>query len=63
MRCNRPFGEFSGEEFGRMVAINARSAFLASQAVLPVMRKQGGGRIVHVASQIGLVAPRLGSYA
>jgi NAD(P)-dependent dehydrogenase (short-subunit alcohol dehydrogenase family) len=58
MRCNRPFGEFSGEEFDRMVAINVRPAFLASQAVLPAMRKQGGGRIVHVASQIGLVAQK-----
>ncbi|HYC46982.1 MAG TPA: SDR family oxidoreductase [Burkholderiales bacterium] len=58
MRCNKPFGEFTGEEFDRMVAINLRPAFLASQAVLPAMRKQGGGRIVHVASQIGLVAQK-----
>jgi NAD(P)-dependent dehydrogenase (short-subunit alcohol dehydrogenase family) len=58
MRCNRPFGEFSGEEFDRMVAINVPAAFLASQAPLPVMRRQGGGRIVHVAGQIGLVAQK-----
>ena len=58
MRCSRPFGEFTGEEFDRMVAINVRPAFLASQAVLPAMRAQGGGRIVHVASQIGLVAQK-----
>jgi NAD(P)-dependent dehydrogenase (short-subunit alcohol dehydrogenase family) len=30
--------------------------FLASQAVLPSMRRQGGGRIVHIASQLGSVA-------
>jgi NAD(P)-dependent dehydrogenase (short-subunit alcohol dehydrogenase family) len=58
MRCNRPFGEFSGGEFDSMVAINVRAAFLASQAALPAMRAQGGGCIVHVASQIGLVAQR-----
>ena len=58
MRCNKPFGEFSGDEFDRMVSINVRPAFLASQAVLPAMRRQGGGRIVHVASQIGLVAQK-----
>jgi NAD(P)-dependent dehydrogenase (short-subunit alcohol dehydrogenase family) len=58
MRCNKPFGEFSDEEFDRMVAINVRPAFLASQAVLPAMRRQGGGRIIHVASQIGLVAQK-----
>lgn len=56
MRCSKPFGEFAPEDFERMVAINLRPAFLASQAVLPAMRRQGGGRIVHVASQIGLVA-------
>lgn len=39
-----------------MVAVNLRAAFLASQVVLPAMRKQGGGRIIHVASQMGLVA-------
>jgi NAD(P)-dependent dehydrogenase (short-subunit alcohol dehydrogenase family) len=38
------------------IAINVRAAFLASQAVLPAMRTQGGGRIIHVASQMGLVA-------
>ena len=56
MRCNRPFGEYSIDEFDRMVAINLRAAFTASQAVLPTMRAQGGGRIIHVASQIGMVA-------
>jgi NAD(P)-dependent dehydrogenase (short-subunit alcohol dehydrogenase family) len=42
--------------WGRAQAINVRAAFLASQAVLPSMRAQGGGRIIHVASQMGLVA-------
>jgi NAD(P)-dependent dehydrogenase (short-subunit alcohol dehydrogenase family) len=56
IRCNHPFGEYSVEEFDRMIAVNLRAAFLGSQAVLPAMRKQGGGRIIHVASQIGLVA-------
>ena len=56
IRIRHPFGDYSPEEFDRMVAVNVRPAFLASQAVLPAMRSQGGGRIVHVASQIGLVA-------
>ncbi len=56
VRINRPFGEFTISEFDTAVAINLRAPFLASQAVLPSMRKQGGGRIVHVASQLGSVA-------
>ena len=56
LRINRRFGEFTLAEFDRGVAVNLRAPFLASQAVLPAMRRQGGGRIVHVASQLGSVA-------
>ncbi|MBI3517459.1 MAG: SDR family oxidoreductase [Proteobacteria bacterium] len=56
IRMNRKFGEFTIAEFDRTVAVNLRAPFLASQAVLPAMRRQGGGRIVHIASQLGSVA-------
>ncbi len=56
IRINHKFGAFSVEEFDKTVAVNLRAPFLASQAVLPAMRKQGGGRIVHIASQLGSVA-------
>ena len=56
IRIRHPFGEYTADEFDRLIAINVRAAFLASQAVLPAMRAQGGGRIIHVASQMGLVA-------
>ncbi len=56
IRIPRPFGDFTGEEFDRGVAVNLRAPFLASQAVLPAMRQAGGGRIIHVASQMGMVA-------
>jgi NAD(P)-dependent dehydrogenase (short-subunit alcohol dehydrogenase family) len=56
VRINRPFGAFTAAEFDKAVAVNLRAPFLASQAVLPSMRRQGGGRIVHVASQLGSVA-------
>jgi NAD(P)-dependent dehydrogenase (short-subunit alcohol dehydrogenase family) len=58
VRCNRPFGEYSVEDYDKMMSINLRAAFMASQAVLPAMRAQGGGRIIHVASQIGMRAFR-----
>ncbi len=56
IRIRHPFGEFTNEEFDHMVAVNVKAAFFASQAVLPAMRKVGGGRIIHIASQMGLVA-------
>ena len=56
IRIRKPFGEFSVEDFDRLVAVNLRAPFLASQVVLPSMRANGGGRIVTVASQLGMVA-------
>jgi NAD(P)-dependent dehydrogenase (short-subunit alcohol dehydrogenase family) len=56
IRIRKPFGEFSSADFDRLVAVNLRAPFLASQAVLPSMRASGGGRIITVASQLGIVA-------
>ena len=47
---------FSYEDFSRVVAVNLRAPFFASQAALPLMRVAGGGRIIHIASQLGSVA-------
>lgn len=56
IRIRHAFGEFSAADFDRLVAVNVRAAFLASQAVAPSMRANGGGRIITVASQLGIVA-------
>jgi NAD(P)-dependent dehydrogenase (short-subunit alcohol dehydrogenase family) len=56
IRIRHPFGEFSAADFDRLIAVNVRAAFLASQAVVPSMRANGGGRIITVASQLGIVA-------
>ena len=56
IRIRHPFGNFSAAEFDRLIAVNVRAAFLASQAVVPSMRANGGGRIITVASQLGIVA-------
>ncbi len=56
IRVRHPFGEFSAADFDRLVAVNVRAAFLASQAVVPSMRASGSGRIITVASQLGMVA-------
>ena len=56
IRIRHPFGEFTASEFDALISVNLRAAFLLSQAVLPAMREAGGGRIIHMASQLGLVA-------
>jgi NAD(P)-dependent dehydrogenase (short-subunit alcohol dehydrogenase family) len=56
VRIRKPFGEFSVADFDRLVAVNLRAPFLASQAVVPGMRASGGGRIITIASQLGIVA-------
>lgn len=61
IRVRKAFGEFSHEEFEHVVAVNLRAPFFASQAVIPIMRAQGGGHIVHMASQLGIVASRYGA--
>ncbi len=61
IRVRKAFGEFSHEEYERVLAVNLRAPFFASQAVVPIMRAQGGGHIIHMASQLGLVASRFGS--
>jgi len=56
VRCRAPFGDFTLEQYERVMAVNLRAVFMACQAVLPAMRRQGGGRIINVASQMGIVA-------
>jgi NAD(P)-dependent dehydrogenase (short-subunit alcohol dehydrogenase family) len=55
IRAAHNFGEFSREVYDKVVAVNLTAPFFASQAVLPMMRRQGGGRIIIIASQLGSV--------
>jgi NAD(P)-dependent dehydrogenase (short-subunit alcohol dehydrogenase family) len=48
--------ETSLEEWERVFAVNVRGVFLAARAAIPHLRAAGGGAIVAVASQLGLVA-------
>jgi len=56
VRCRKPFGEFTHEDWDFVTGVNLRAAFFAAQAVLPAMRAQGGGRIVNIGSQFGVVS-------
>ena len=55
VRARLKFGEFSRDVFNNAVAVNLAAPFFACQAVAPIMRRQGGGRIIHIASQMGVV--------
>jgi NAD(P)-dependent dehydrogenase (short-subunit alcohol dehydrogenase family) len=44
------------DEWERIFAVNARGVFLTARAAIPHLRRSGGGAIVNVASQLGLVA-------
>ena len=48
----RPFDEIPDAEWDRVMAVNVRGVWNAVRAVTPIMRTQGGGRIVNVASAI-----------
>jgi NAD(P)-dependent dehydrogenase (short-subunit alcohol dehydrogenase family) len=46
----RPFEEIPLEEWRRVMDVNVASMFLTCRAIVPVMRAQGGGRIVNISS-------------
>jgi 3-oxoacyl-[acyl-carrier protein] reductase len=56
---NKPMLEVSEAEFDKVFAINVKSIFLMTNAVVPVMRKQKSGRIINIGSTAGL-RPRPG---
>lgn len=51
-----PFLETSEEEWDRVMAVNVKSMFLVTKAVLPGMIAAGGGSIVSTSSISGVVA-------
>jgi 3-hydroxybutyrate dehydrogenase len=51
-----PLPDFPAAKWDRILAINLSSAFHTSAAALPLMRAQGWGRIVNIASAHGLTA-------
>jgi 3-oxoacyl-[acyl-carrier protein] reductase len=47
---HRQLGELTEADFDRTIAVNLKSAFLCTQAVLPGMRSRCWGRIVNISS-------------
>lgn len=55
IRAALDFEQYTRDDFEKVVAVNLAAPFFASQAVAPIMRRQGGGRIIHIASQLARV--------
>jgi NAD(P)-dependent dehydrogenase (short-subunit alcohol dehydrogenase family) len=45
----------TAEAWDRVMAINAKGVFLGTKAAIPALRRAGGGSIVNISSQLGLV--------
>jgi 3-oxoacyl-[acyl-carrier protein] reductase len=56
---NKPLLEVCEAEFDKVYAINVKSIYHMTQAVVPAMRRQGGGCIINMGSTAG-IRPRPG---
>lgn len=54
-----PFSESTEEDWEKLFGTNAKSQFFLAQAVCPIMKTQGGGRIINIAS----TGARTGSFS
>jgi NAD(P)-dependent dehydrogenase (short-subunit alcohol dehydrogenase family) len=52
--------ELEREDWDLVIATNLTGAFLCTKHAAPHMARQGGGKIIHVSSVYGLVAPSRG---
>ena len=52
-----PLEEMPLEKWEQVLRVNLTGTFLTSQAVVPIMKKNGWGRIINVSSVVGLVSP------
>jgi NAD(P)-dependent dehydrogenase (short-subunit alcohol dehydrogenase family) len=48
----KPVEELVSADWDRILAVNIKGVFLCSKAVIPYMKKQGGGKIVNMASTV-----------
>jgi len=50
-----PIDEVSYEDFNRVMTVNVNGTWLSSRAVVPFMKERKSGRIINLASTLGLV--------
>jgi len=59
-----PFLDLSEAEWNRVISVNLTGTFLVCRASIREMLKRGGGRIINIASDLGMVgAPMVGHYS
>lgn len=59
-----PIADVKVADFQNIIDLNVYGPLLAMQAVIPYMRRQGGGSIVNVSSNVSKMAiPTIGAYA
>lgn len=56
---NKRIGDITEEHFDKLINVNLKGTIFTCQAVFPIMRRQGGGRIVNISSG-GAVQPLKG---
>jgi cyclopentanol dehydrogenase len=49
-----PIEDRTGEEWDRVMAVNAKGVFLGTKYAIPAMRRAGGGSIVNISSVAGI---------
>jgi 3-oxoacyl-[acyl-carrier protein] reductase len=62
-QVGRPVEAVSPEDFEAIVRVNLTAAFLTTRAVVPAMKRSGGGRIVNISSGAGLTFSKTGIQA
>ena len=59
----KPFAELTAADWDRQLAVDLRATFLFSHAAAPIMRKNGGGRIINFTDWVAASArPRYPGY-
>ena len=58
----RGIDDLSESDFDQTIAVNLKSAFLCTQAVLPMMRSKGWGRIINISSGAARGAGAIGPH-
>ncbi|MCU0945671.1 MAG: SDR family oxidoreductase [Rubritepida sp.] len=63
LNLRAPFGSITEAEFDRVMDVHVKGMFFMAQTVYPGMVARGGGRIINIASQLGLKgAPGIVTY-
>jgi NAD(P)-dependent dehydrogenase (short-subunit alcohol dehydrogenase family) len=64
INLRQPADTFTEEDWDRLMSVNLKSAFFASQEAARVMRAQGGGKIISVGSiAFEIIVPNIALYA